>query len=252
MSFEIFTFKKDNSFISFSPSRGGIITQINLNGKDLLFLNKETFEDNTKNVRGGIPVLFPNAGPLKENNLYNLSQHGFARNSIWGYVIEQDKFSMIFSSNDDTKTKYNYDLKLEIIGEIIENKVLITQKITNTGKINLPISCGLHPYFYVKNEDKENIVFSSQEDNFYDIWSIGGTKVLDNKGSFYVDFNDDYKLKIDYDLNYKNIWIRSEEGKDFICIEPVLRNENGLLDNPFIVEAGKSVEFKIVYEIISK
>jgi len=252
MDFEIFTFKKDNSFISFSPSRWWIITQINLNWKDLLFFNKETFEDKTKNVRWWIPVMFPNSWPLKDNNLYNLSQHWFARNSIWDYNIDNNSFTMMLNSSDETRAKFNYDFKLEIIWDIIENKAFVTQKITNTWKIDLPISCGLHPYFSVKNENKENIVFSSEKDNFYDIWSIWWTKVLDNKWVFFVDFDGDYRLKIDYDLNYKNIWIRSEEWKDFICIEPVLRNENWLLDNPFILEAWKSEKFKVVYEIISK
>lgn len=46
-----------------------------------------TLYDRSKSVRGGIPILFPNAGFLtaeeQEDSGYSLPQHGFARTNEW-------------------------------------------------------------------------------------------------------------------------------------------------------------------------
>ncbi len=42
-----------------APARGGILTELALGGRELLYLDRATFEDRSANVRGGNPVLFP-------------------------------------------------------------------------------------------------------------------------------------------------------------------------------------------------
>ena len=59
-----------------APARGGLLTSFSVDNTEIFYLDRETFNDVIKNVRGGIPLLFPNAGPLKVS-LYNLPQHGF-------------------------------------------------------------------------------------------------------------------------------------------------------------------------------
>ena len=49
------------------PERGGILIQLTLQGKEIFYLQEETFADPTKNIRGGNPVLFPICGPLPNN-----------------------------------------------------------------------------------------------------------------------------------------------------------------------------------------
>ena len=58
------TTEGEGNEVSFSPERGGIITSLKLGGKELLYLDEETFRNPEVNVKGGIPILFPNAGPL--------------------------------------------------------------------------------------------------------------------------------------------------------------------------------------------
>jgi len=50
---------------------------LSINNTEILYLDRETFNDLTK-MYGRIPLLFPNAGPLKDGP-YNLPQHGFTR-----------------------------------------------------------------------------------------------------------------------------------------------------------------------------
>ena len=40
---------------------------------------------------------------------------------------------------------------------------------------------------------------------------------------------------------YKKIWIWSQSGKDFICIEPVMRDPGGLIENPEKIKVGDTL-----------
>src|SRR5262249_9580155 len=70
-----------------APAPGGMVTRFSVGGEDVLFLDESTLADPKKNVRGGVPVLFPIGGPLSPDKLPGatapLSQHGFARNLPW-------------------------------------------------------------------------------------------------------------------------------------------------------------------------
>ncbi|CAK5264401.1 unnamed protein product [Mycena citricolor] len=48
-----------------------------------LFVSSTAFLDGSKPVRGGVPVVFPCFGAPAHPEHMKLSQHGFARNSIW-------------------------------------------------------------------------------------------------------------------------------------------------------------------------
>ena len=46
------------------PERGALVSRFIVEGEPILFLDESTLADPTKNVRGGIPVLFPAPGVL--------------------------------------------------------------------------------------------------------------------------------------------------------------------------------------------
>lgn len=70
-----------------SPERGAIVTHLRIGEQEILFLDRATFEDPVKNVRGGVPILFPFAGRLSDDQFVpantRIGQHGFARNKPW-------------------------------------------------------------------------------------------------------------------------------------------------------------------------
>ena len=51
----------DGSGVAFCPERGGIITSIKFKGREILYLDPATLQDPKVNIKGGIPILFPNA-----------------------------------------------------------------------------------------------------------------------------------------------------------------------------------------------
>ncbi|KAF7310922.1 DNA polymerase [Mycena chlorophos] len=60
-------------------------TQINPQPTERLFVSAASARDGSKPVRGGIPVVFPCFGPPTHQEHLSLSQHGFARSSIWSW-----------------------------------------------------------------------------------------------------------------------------------------------------------------------
>jgi len=65
--FKIITIKgPNNNEVSFCPERGGIVTSLKLKGTEIFYLDEETFQNKNENIRGGIPILFPNMGEINK------------------------------------------------------------------------------------------------------------------------------------------------------------------------------------------
>ena len=244
-----------NNEISFSPERGGIVTSIRLNGTEILYMNEKTFADANKNVKGGIPNLFPNSGPLPEgeNNPYpNLKQHGFARTSAWKTeYMEERKFSEVFLSNEETKKAFPYNFETRMKSELNDDgSIALIQEAKNLEKDRkMPISMGLHPYFKVPDEKKKDIKFNfaggEKLEKDFSYWSQGGTVRIDNpklkdpNAVLRIEIPELGTLVMAVSEEYQKILIWSLPGQDFVCIEPVMRNDGGLINNPEMIKPEK-------------
>src|SRR5258706_9044291 len=94
--FDLYTLSDDNgNLLEVVPERGGIISRFEIAGKPVFFLDRDSLNDPSKNVRGGNPILFPICGPLAEGSYeidgksYAMKQHGFARNLPWTVINEE-------------------------------------------------------------------------------------------------------------------------------------------------------------------
>jgi galactose mutarotase-like enzyme len=241
----------DGSEVSFCPERGGIITSIKLHGKEILYLDEATFRDTSVNVKGGVPVLFPNAGPLESPEFPNLKQHGFARNMKWQATKEKNGFVQTLKSNNDTRREFPFDFLLSIGGQFNENgSFSINQSVQNLGKENMPVSSGLHPYFRVPNDLKRYIKFSFIGGNFaqdnIEKWANGKAVTINNPNVPMEIFIPQLgTLILEVPKEFKRIWVWSLPDKDFICVEPVMRDKGGLVDDPEIIQAGETLNAEI-------
>ncbi len=102
------------------------------------------------------PVLFPIVGKVKDDKLkiggdsYPLTQHGFARDCI--FECNQNNSSSIhfrLANSTETLAKYPFAFILEISYEIIENRVICTWNVTNSGDTSIYFSIGAHPGFHI-------------------------------------------------------------------------------------------------------
>ncbi len=236
----------EGNTISVSPVRGGTIVSLKLAGRELLYLDKTTFRDSAQNVRGGISVLFPNCGALTAppgHPLSGLKQHGFARLSgNWTMLAGNRGFEETLASDEDTRGLFPYDFLLTLRGILREDgSLLLEQEVTNPSlNTRLPVAMGLHPHFRVSRDRKADIRFdfpggeAAEREN--DVWLSGGTLRLDNPGvPLRISLPGTGTLSLLFSPVYKRVWIWSLPERDFICVEPALRDPGGLLRDPELV-----------------
>lgn len=212
------------------PERWGIITSMRIRDIELLYqgMLDDTLHDMTKSVRWGIPILFPNAGFLtdeeKTRSWWNLPQHGFARTNEWKVIESKSTdapviLTMEESAQEDEKTEQilraSVWQKTQIVQSLsssdipdmfgyewqgsIENTIVLSDEwvelrysIANNSDKELPISWWLHPYWNVPLWDKSPIewdfVWGDIIARDIDNWSRGGTTRIDTPDDGIVRF----------------------------------------------------------------
>jgi len=141
-----------------SPERGAIVTRW-FSEQELLYLDEATFRDPSKNVRGGIPVLFPSPGKLTGDRYPrgSMKQHGFARNVAWT-VVERNISSarLALSSSEETRAQYPWDFRAELAVTLGERSLRLEQRVTaaTSNTEPMPFGFGFHPYFAVPVDEK--------------------------------------------------------------------------------------------------
>ena len=218
--------------IKIAPQRGGLVTSFLVDDTEILYLDRATFNDLTQNVRGGIPLLFPHAGP-SNGRLYHLSQHGFVRRMPWD-VIAQDGNSITLQllSDEETRKDFPFDFELRLKAEVTGNRLTHTFTVINKGDNPLPTAYGTHPYFQIPQADKQNLTANIEGFNPKEIdWSGGFDKSFVNPGRIRIQMpGKKIILESDPDV-FKVVRIWHLAGKDFICIEPWTR-DSFAIDDP--------------------
>lgn len=250
--------------ISFCPEKGGIITSIKIRGVEILRADPKDFKE--AKTRGGIPVMFPNAGALDsplEEGLKTLKPHGFARESTW--KIEKAGQDELIEALDEKKPdSYPYEYLLKMIARIEKDgSITLAQEVRNDSDKEMPVSMGLHPYFKVPKGRKKDVridlgdekMNGKIKDNF-EKWSKGEAMIIDRSelenpdSVLKIEIPEAGTIAMDVFEKYQNIWIWSEESKeededDFICIEPVMRKPGGLVHGPEIVKPGETLKTSV-------
>lgn len=252
--------KSKNSYFVVAPQRGAIVILLNFNGNDILYLNKETLFDTFKNIRGGIPILFPVCGRVVDNkivfkgNEYQMKNHGFARDLPWevlGYIEEpeQNGICLRLVSNDQTKKFYPYEFELVINYRLSDDVFNVEFLLKNNDDEKLPFYAGFHPYF---NCDKDEFTLKLDCDKCFDdvekkFVNLEEFKEIDfSKPEVNLDFLDvsgnvveftiskDQRLQLKLDDNFKNIILWSLNQYDFVCVEPWMGEHEGYLSGKYI------------------
>jgi galactose mutarotase-like enzyme len=232
--------------VSLAPARGGMATRFVVGDAPVLFLDDATLHDPTKNVRGGIPVLFPMAGPLPGDRYlvggreYAMKQHGFARNLPWSVVDESStdgaSVTLALDASNETRAHYPFEFALRFTYRLRGETLSLTQRVENHGDVPMPIAPGLHPYFHVPNATKSEARVDTDATRAHD--NVTGREValtlpialadrevdlalLDHRPRHTVlhrpglpgvrlGFGDDQTLLV--------VW--TVPGRDFVCVEP--------------------------------
>jgi galactose mutarotase-like enzyme len=216
------------------PARGAIVSSLAVGEKELLYLDRTTLDDATKNVRGGIPVLFPYAGKLADETLLatgtKMKQHGFGRNRPW-VVREQrnDYLALALDQDADTRAQYPYDHEATTSLRLLARGLEIELSVENKGTRPMPLSPGWHPYFRCPAARKNQVTgdvagFSSDQFSDEREFDFGLEAPLSGKARFSVPGLGSLRISFSPEMRHVQFW--SQPGKDFVCIEPFLGPAN--------------------------
>ena len=230
-----------------APWRGGMLTRFSVGGEDVFYLDEASFDDVSKNVRGGVPVLFPSPGKLtgdswsRDGKSGSMHQHGFARELAWEVVSTGNdggaKATLAIVSTDATRARYPWSFRAEYTYTLRASTLRIDQAFTNTGGEPMPFGAGFHPYFRVLDREKASARVAT-----------AATSAFDNKAKHTIDLrgapidltasevdlhlidHGSASATLDRGVSPAIVLRGSEEfgrwviwtltGKDFVCLEP--------------------------------
>lgn len=270
--------EKANSKLEVVPDRGGIITQWQVNGKEILYLDTERFTHPDLSIRGGIPILFPICGNLPDNTYtyqgkeYHLKQHGFARDLPWQVISQETldaaSISLVLFSSDRTLAVYPFHFELAFTYKIKGNTLEIRQRYTNHGSETMPFSTGLHPYFlttdktqlsfqipacqYQDQRTKEIKTFKGNFDFNNDEIDIAFSN-LTSKTATVIDASRQLQLDLNYGSEtcevYSKLVFWTLKGKDFYCLEPWSAARNALNTGENLILLPPKDSLEIVFRL---
>ena len=208
------------------------------------------------------PVLFPLVGNYKNKevrhngHIYNMSQHGFARDMEFELIsLKQNEAWFGLSSSVETIRKFPFPFRLEIGYRVEGQKVKVCWKVINTGSETMYFSIGGHPGFVcpMKKGEKQSDYYIHFDTNKDEIVSrmISGeglatdtlipypledgylrlsddlfdrdALVLENRQTQRVSLcRPDNKpfVEVTFDAPLFGIWSVPKKNAPFVCIEP--------------------------------
>jgi galactose mutarotase-like enzyme len=228
MGFEEIVETWGESSFTVSPARGALVTSLRVRGRELLFLDRVTFEDPAKNVRGGIPVLFPYAGKLAGETFRaagtRMPQHGFARQRAWSTSRRHPGLvAMALAADAASRAVYPYEFTAEQSCTLLASGLHVELLVTNTGPTPLPVSPGWHPYFRCPAAQKPNVrgdVPGLTADSFTNAreFDFGLPAPASGRARFELPGLGTLALSFCPEMRHLQFW--SQPGKDFVCLEP--------------------------------
>jgi galactose mutarotase-like enzyme len=240
-----------HSAVSIVPARGAIATRFRVGDRELLYLDQATLLDRQKNVRGGVPVLFPSPGKLEGDHFArgdahgSMKQHGFARDLPWDVVATSKgdcaQASLVLVANDATRTAFPWDFRLTITFSLAAARLRLDVRVENGSRRTMPFAFGIHPYFHVIDKARAQIATKATRafDNVKkEVVSIDGfdltapeldLHLLDHFGTeSAISFGDGSRVAIRGSAEMTRWVVWTVQGKDYVCLEPWTAPANAL------------------------
>ncbi len=259
----------DRARVELLPTRGALVSRWAVEGKDVLFLDEATVVDPTKNVRGGIPLLFPNPGPLAQGTWPHgaLGQHGFARRCAFEVVSavadeQQARVELQLRPDEGSAAVYPYAFDARYAVSLQDGRLLLEWQLTNAGVASLPWHFGVHPYFRVDDKARAKVPSPARSafDNVtkqpvaYAPARFDGPEVdlhlLDHglaTASLVGASAGDVTLRWTPELTTLVLWTLPD--KPFVCVEPWTGPVGALTSAPLLLAPAQTARLAIELEL---
>ncbi|MDE1548327.1 aldose 1-epimerase family protein [Jeotgalibaca caeni] len=139
-----------------------LIVEISILGAELqrIYSKKENreylWDGNPDYWSGRAPILFPVVGRLFEDHylhkgeLYELTQHGFARKMEWELMEHSSQQAILrLQATAETKERYPFDFTLEVTYSLTDSTLETKYSVQNHTEETMPYSLGSHPAFHL-------------------------------------------------------------------------------------------------------
>lgn len=144
-----------------TPSHGGMVSQLYLNDRPCLRLDRAVLET-APMAAGGMPLLFPFPSKTKDDtycldgNVYRMPMHGLVKNAPFAVKeVQPNKVTLWITSNPAWISEcYPFDFELDVTYEILNNVLRMVLQITNHSDKPMPHYFGWHPFFYSTNKEQ--------------------------------------------------------------------------------------------------
>jgi galactose mutarotase-like enzyme len=264
------------SRVQIAPQRGAIVTSFRVGARELLYLDESTLRDPAKNVRGGIPILFPSPGKLEADTWQHagqhgsMKQHGFARNLPWDVVSTgahaATEATLSLTSNAVTRAQFPWDFRADFSFALEGARLRVSSRVENTSAASLPFALGYHPYFLVTDKARarvdtratrafDNVTKQITAFNGFD-FTAGEVDLhlLDHGSSASaLHFGDGARIELRCSPDFSRWVVWTLAGKDFICLEPWTAPGNALNtgDGLFALDPGAVRESRLDIEFVA-
>lgn len=235
------------SMVTVAPERGALVTSFRVGDRELLYLDAATLLDSSRNVRGGIPVLFPAPGKLEGDAWHYqdqsgvLRQHGFARNLPWT-IVESDGacLSLVLSEDETTLPHYPWRFTAILRFVLSAARLRIGMKVKNRSDSAMPFALGYHPYFQVADKAGVRIDTAATRafDNVLkrDVPFTGFDLTRDEVDLHLLDHGSNASalhvqggsIEISASASFTRWIVWTVAGKEFVCLEPWTSPGNAL------------------------
>jgi galactose mutarotase-like enzyme len=249
------------SAVSIVPGRGAIATKFRVGDRELLYLDEATLQDPQKNVRGGIPVLFPSPGKLdgdrfeRDGARGSMKQHGFARELPWDVteIGERDaaQATLVLMANEATRAAFPWDFRLSITFSLAAARLRLDVRVENASSRPMPFAFGVHPYFLVTDKERARIATKATRafDNVakevvpfrgFDLTAREVDLHLLDHGSTEsaLTYGDGARLAIRGSAELTRWVVWTVEGKSYVCVEPWTAPANALNTGESLLEVA--------------
>ncbi len=210
------------------PERGALCSRLRLDGSELLFMDPSTLADPQKNVRGGIPVLFPIAGKPPADS--TLKQHGFARNVAWEPMLAGPS-RLECRLREAPRDGYPWETDALLAFTLSESALRLDFTLHNTGEEKQPFQLGFHPYFAAA--DKSVARVETQATRALDNRNGGEVtprldfnageldlRLLDHREAGTVFHGGKQPVQLSWSPEFSLLVLWTLPGRDFVCVEP--------------------------------
>lgn len=111
------------------------------------------------------PMLFPIVGKVwngkfqVDGKSYEMSQHGFARDSRFTVLCAQDdSVTLVLESSEESLKKYPFPFRLEAEYRVVDCSLEVSWKVMNIGSKEMFFQIGAHPGFNLPDYDSADFI----------------------------------------------------------------------------------------------